>query len=342
MMGATDMRISVVIIAFNLQDFIGEAIDSVLRQTRTADELIVVDDCSTDDSPQRVKVYGAAVRYIRMPTNSGALMTALEGVKAASGDVICMLDGDDYWAANKLEVVEREFRANPNLMLLSHDHVRVDEKGTELPIRDDTHRNVASLRQIAKSADEFSNLLRTTILNQKGYWLGSAYAFRRELFALPLFEKQIQCFGFDRLKQTYLDLVIAPYLVLTNPDRSVGYAGDTRLYYRIHGQGSLAGNSTPEKAIRSARKGRTINELILLILETNGAAPAFIERRVMLLREYDFLCALYDGNFKKAVRLYARLAANHWNGRQIVKETKRLLAVATLGPKKFLKLKNAT
>jgi glycosyltransferase involved in cell wall biosynthesis len=335
------MRISVVVIVFNLERYICEAIDSVLRQTRKADEVIVVDDCSTDASAERVKAYGTAIRYVRMPTNSGALLTALEGVKATSGDVICMLDGDDYWEANKLAVVEREFCNNPALLLLSHDHVRVSENGAELRIRDDTHRNIASLQHLAKSSDEFSDLLKTAILNQKGYWLGSAYAFRRKLFALSLFKEQIEDFDFDRLKQTYLDLVIAPFLVLTNPDKPVGYTAETRFYYRVHGKGSLAGNSTPEKAIYSAGKGRSTNELILLILQKNGAAPTFIERRQLLLREYDFLCALYRRNYKEAVQLYVRLLTNHWNGRQIIKETTRLLAVMTLGPEKFLKLKNA-
>ena len=91
------MRISVVVIVFNLDAYIGQAIDSVLCQTRKADEVIVVDDCSTDQSAERVKAYGDKVRYLRMPKNCGALLTALHGVKAASGDIVCMLDGDDYW-----------------------------------------------------------------------------------------------------------------------------------------------------------------------------------------------------------------------------------------------------
>jgi glycosyltransferase involved in cell wall biosynthesis len=329
-----------VIIVFNLAEHIGHAIDSVLRQTRSADEIIVVDDCSTDSSAERVKAYGTHVRYLRMPVNSGALLTALKGVKAATGDVISMLDGDDYWEPNKLQVVEREFSNNPDLLLLSHNHIRVDEKGIELTLRDDTHRNIASLQRRAKSADHFSELLRMTILEQKGYWLGSAYSFRRKLLAVSLFEQQIKSFGFDRLQQTYFDLVVAPFLVLTNPDKEVGYSADTRFYYRIHDRGSMAGNATPQRAIHSARKGRTINELILLILQKNGAPPTVIERRRRLLQEYDFLCALYSGKYRSALRLYVQLATRHWTRRQLVKETMRLLAVTTLGPEKFLELKS--
>lgn len=332
------MRISVVVIVFDLDAYIGQAIDSVLSQTRKADEIIVVDDCSTDQSAKRVKAYGDKVRYLRMPKNSGALFAALHGVKAASGDVVCMLDGDDYWAANKLEVVERGFLADPNLVLLSHDHVRVDENGFELPVGDETHQNIASIRRRAKSTEHFSDLLREAVLEQKGYWLGSAYSFRACLLDLPKLEAQIEPFGFERLRQTYLDLTIAPFLVLTNPGKHVGYTPETRFFYRIHDKASMGGNLTPQKARQSALKGRTINELIALILRENHASPAHLGRRKLILQHYDYLSALYSSDFGMAARLYARLARSYWNWRQLKKETKRFVAVRILGPQRFLTL----
>lgn len=333
------MRISVVVIVYNLEAYIGQALDSVLAQTRKADELIVVDDCSTDRSAERVKAYGETVRYLRMPRNSGALLAALRGVKAATGDIVCMLDGDDYWAANKLEVVESEFGAEPDLVLLSHDHVRVDEAGAELLFRDSTHRNIASLRRQAKSAGQLSSLLAETILEQRGYWLGSAYSFRRNLFDIAKFESQIRRFSADELKQAYLDLIIAPFLVLTNPGKRVGYSPDTRFYYRVHEKASLAGNDSPEKARQSALKGRKINEVIEAILRDNHAWPAHLRRRELILRHYDYLCALYSGELRAAFRLYAQLSRQLWDRHQLAQETQRLAAVAILGARGFLALK---
>jgi glycosyltransferase involved in cell wall biosynthesis len=334
------MRISVVVIVYNLEAYIDEAIDSVLNQTRPADEIIVVDDCSTDASAALVKGFGGRVRYLRTANNSGALLAALEGVKATVGDVVCMLDGDDFWAADKLAVVEREFAADPKLILLSHDHVRVDETGAELNIRDETHRNIAALRRRAGSPEELSNLLKQTILDQKGYWLGSAYAFRRRSFDQAMFEGQIARFGFDWLKQAYLDLVVAPFLVLTNPSGRIGYTPDTRFFYRVHAQGSLAGNKTPERARQSAKKGRAINELIYAVLHANGAGPAHLRRRERLLLHYDFLIALYSGQRATAARYFARLARTHWTWDQLRKESLRFAAVLLLGPRRFLALKN--
>jgi glycosyltransferase involved in cell wall biosynthesis len=334
------MRISVVVIVYNLDAYIGQAIDSVLSQTRKADEIIVVDDCSTDRSAERVKAYGDRIRYLRMPENRGALLAALHGVKAATGDVICMLDGDDFWAANKLEVAEREFVADPELILLSHDHVRIDAQGAELPVRDDTHANIAALRRRAQSAAELSELLRAAVLEQRGYWLGSAYSFRKGGFDIPEFERQIEAFGFDGLQQTYLDLVVAPFLVLTNPAKTVGYTPDTRFYYRVHDKASLAGNVSRDRAIASARKGRIINELISHILHLNQATPAQHSRRALLLEYYDYLCALYSGERGKAARHFVRLAINCWTRDELVKEITRFAAVQLLGTDRFLTLKS--
>ena len=135
------------------------------------------------------------------------------------------------------------------------------------------------------------------------------------------------------------DLVVAPFLVLTNPSRRVGYTPDTHFLYRVHDKGSLAGNLTPEKALHSACKGRRTHALIDFILRSNGASPAQLRRRELLLQEYDFLAALYSGKIGKAATLYARLARRHWKTRELVKETGRMIAVRVLGPARFLKLK---
>lgn len=336
------MRISVVVLVYNLEAYVAEALDSVLSQTRPADEIIVVDDCSTDGSASVLERYAGSVRILRLPQNSGALLTALHGIKAANGDVICMLDGDDYWETNKLSSVEREFAREPGLMLLSHDHVRVDVLGRELSVRDDTHANIAAVRREATSAGALSDLLRRTILEQRGYWLGSAYSFRRSMFDVARFERQLAGFDRARLRLTYLDLVIAPFLVLTQPDGLVGYAPDTRLFYRVHDAGSMSGAGTPEAAERAASKGRAVNELIAHILRCNAAPAEYLQRRQLLLAHYDYLIALYRGRMGEAGRLLVDLAAHLWSGRQLRKEVQRYLAVLLLGPARFLRLKNRT
>lgn len=96
--------VSVIIPAYNESDSITDAIDSVLGQTYTDLELIVVDDCSSDDTPQVVQAYSdPRVTYIRHGRNQGASAARNTGIDVAGGDYIALLDSDDTWHPTKLE-----------------------------------------------------------------------------------------------------------------------------------------------------------------------------------------------------------------------------------------------
>ena len=96
------MKISVIVPLYNTRAYIVEAIDSILAQTRPADEIIVVDDGSTDGGAELLAGYGSRVRVIRQANAGGA--TALNrGIAQATGDTIAFLDADDLWAGDKLE-----------------------------------------------------------------------------------------------------------------------------------------------------------------------------------------------------------------------------------------------
>ena len=97
------MKISTVITLYNLEKYIDEAIQSVLRQTRQPDEIIVVDDCSIDGAADIVAKYRDRIIYVRQEKNIGNLRNALSGLKAATGDIVAFLDGDDVWMSNKLK-----------------------------------------------------------------------------------------------------------------------------------------------------------------------------------------------------------------------------------------------
>ncbi len=96
------MRISVIIPTFNYGRFIGDAIQSAGAQTRSPDELIVVDDGSTDNTSEVVAGFGERVKYIRRE-NSGVSSARNRGVEESSGDLIAFLDADDIWEPTKLE-----------------------------------------------------------------------------------------------------------------------------------------------------------------------------------------------------------------------------------------------
>ena len=96
-----DADVSVVIPTYDSAAVLTDAIDSVLAQTRPADEIIVVDDGSTDDTAQVCKAYGDRIRCIRQE-NQGASVARNTGIAAACGNWLAFLDADDTWEPQKL------------------------------------------------------------------------------------------------------------------------------------------------------------------------------------------------------------------------------------------------
>jgi glycosyltransferase involved in cell wall biosynthesis len=95
--------VSVILPAFNRADVIGRAIQSVLDQTYGHFELIVVDDGSTDATPDAIESFNdERIRYIRMPQNEGSSAARNHGLDAAAGDIITFQDSDDRWLDGKL------------------------------------------------------------------------------------------------------------------------------------------------------------------------------------------------------------------------------------------------
>jgi glycosyltransferase involved in cell wall biosynthesis len=109
--------ISVIIPAYNYARYLREAIDSVFAQTYPALELIVVDDGSTDDTPDVVAAYGNRIRAIRQQ-NQGVSAARNSGIAAARGEYVSFLDADDLWHPQKLELQMARFDASPNLGLV--------------------------------------------------------------------------------------------------------------------------------------------------------------------------------------------------------------------------------
>ena len=97
--------VSIIMPSYNTAKFISETIESVLAQTYTNWELIIVDDCSTDDTDAVVRPYLAdeRIRYIKNDTNSGAAVSRNRALQEAKGKWIAFLDSDDLWFTEKLE-----------------------------------------------------------------------------------------------------------------------------------------------------------------------------------------------------------------------------------------------
>lgn len=98
--------VSIITPCYNSEEFISQAIDSVISQTYSNWEMIIVDDCSTDNSATIIQEYAKKdirIRYLKTKCSSGSpTLPRNMGIKEAKGRYIAFLDSDDLWLSNKL------------------------------------------------------------------------------------------------------------------------------------------------------------------------------------------------------------------------------------------------
>lgn len=98
-----DNLVSIIMPSYNTRDYIGASIESVLAQTYENWELLIVDDCSTDDTDAVVaKFTDPRIRYLKNERNSGAAVSRNYALREARGRWIAFLDSDDLWEPEKL------------------------------------------------------------------------------------------------------------------------------------------------------------------------------------------------------------------------------------------------
>ncbi|HWO39233.1 MAG TPA: glycosyltransferase [Candidatus Acidoferrum sp.] len=123
-------RISVCMAARNGEKFIGEQVDSVLRQLRSGDELIIVDDASEDRTRDLVTdFHDDRLFLIRHECRQGIVRTFEHAIRSASGDIIFLCDQDDVWPANKVSRVTKVFFEHPEVPLVVTNLKVIDEDG---------------------------------------------------------------------------------------------------------------------------------------------------------------------------------------------------------------------
>ena len=121
--------VSVVMPNYNGARFVEQAIDSVLNQTYQDFELIIVDDCSHDNSLQLIKAKresDSRIQLIALKQNAGVANARNVGIKRAQGEYIALLDNDDFWERDKLERQILLAEKGADIVYCSYDFV--DEK----------------------------------------------------------------------------------------------------------------------------------------------------------------------------------------------------------------------
>jgi glycosyltransferase involved in cell wall biosynthesis len=123
------IKFSVVIPLYNKKKEIKDTLESVLNQSYPADEIIVVDDGSTDKSEEMVrKFFNDKVKLINQQ-NKGVSVTRNRGIIEAKNEYICFLDADDLWEKDFLKEIKELIEKYPEAIFYSTSHKMIDEKG---------------------------------------------------------------------------------------------------------------------------------------------------------------------------------------------------------------------
>lgn len=127
----SDEKVSIITPLYNSSEFLKETVESVLKQNYQNWEMIIVDDCSTDNSLQIAQQYAAQDKRIqahRLPENSGAAVARNKAIELASGRFIAFLDADDIWLPNKLEK-QIAFMLRSNVSFSYSAYEKINEQG---------------------------------------------------------------------------------------------------------------------------------------------------------------------------------------------------------------------
>lgn len=332
------MLVSVIITVFNVEKYVEAALLSALNQTYKHLEIIVVDDCSTDGSYEIIKKYIDKIHYIRTTVNSGVLLATLEGIRQAKGEVFSFLDGDDVWAANKLEFVVDAFKNHPQAFFLSHDYQFINDAGV-IFYREDHSQDILKKGLKDGREDLVSEDMRRSVLGYYGnVWLGSAYCFRSHFIDKLLLSAWIESLPDPRM--TYQDHTIASYVFLQNPKGQLLYLPLPLFSYRIHGTNYSGTAASLSQMIHVILKGLNTALATQSLVVQYSADASLKSRQEQKVKYFNYLLCLFRRKYVAAIPLFAKLCLRFWNWKEIGKELARFTTILMVGPAIYISIKN--
>lgn len=190
------MKVSIIIPVYNQEKYIGRCIDSVLNQTMTDFELILINDGSTDKSLEILKKYEKKDKRIKIidQKNMGVAKTRNKGIALARGEFIALVDNDDYLDTDYLE----EFLKNSdNYDVIVGGYKRVSNKKTLF-----TKKMTKSSWSKYENVAPWGKIIRTSFLKEKNvkffsYSIGEDIIFNMDLYTLTNKIKVINYSGYN-------------------------------------------------------------------------------------------------------------------------------------------------
>ena len=121
-------KVTIIIPAYNAAPFIERAINSVLSQTYTDYEIVIIDDGSTDNTKETLLKYQNRIKYIYQE-NQGVAIARNTAILNTSSEFLAFLDSDDEWLPKKLELQMRLMKNNKDIDLVHTNDICISEQG---------------------------------------------------------------------------------------------------------------------------------------------------------------------------------------------------------------------
>jgi teichuronic acid biosynthesis glycosyltransferase TuaG len=225
--------VSIIMPVFNAGDYLISSIQSVLDQTYTNWQLIIINDGSTDNSQEIISNFLSSKKILNFTiTNSGQAYARNYGLKYATGFFTAFIDADDIWFNNKLEIQIKTFQDN-NIDLIFTDSNIIDKNGilTEESISPIRKKGIKYNLNNYISSNFFIPILtticKTSILNQIGFFNESQKIKNAEDFDLWL------RILYNKYNIFYIDTVTASYRVHSNQSTFLDYTSSVPVCYSL-------------------------------------------------------------------------------------------------------------
>lgn len=168
------MEITVCMAAYNGENYIEKQLQSILSQIGLDDNVIIVNDCSTDQTLEIVhQIKDPRITVVNNEVNIGVIKSFEKSIAHASGEIIFLSDQDDIWISGKVDEIVNVFKKNKDVTIIATDAMFIDEQGKV--IGESFFTTMGKFR---------SGWLQTLIKNR---YLGCTLAFRKEMteYILP-------------------------------------------------------------------------------------------------------------------------------------------------------------
>lgn len=258
--------ISVAMATYNGEKYIGEQLESICRQTKKADEIVIVDDCSTDGTMGIVREYmqqypQCNIRLFVNEANLGYKRNFHKAMSLCDGDIIFLCDQDDIWKEDKVEVLAEILSNHSDVALISSSFIQINGDGKEVSHNKSAYKR--KLREHELVPVPLEDLIFHNISQ------GCAMAFRREVK-----DSFVSCFVEELPHDWILNIIAAM-------QKKCYYLNSAMFYYRIHDENTIGLN-----------EGLTLEKKNSFKVRSHDAMQAV--KVLNLIEKMD--CNFYQGN----------------------------------------------